>query len=274
MDFPTGGIFGLLRILFKPIIDYFERLLFYRAYLISTLHHSYREAFDTCPEKLTDGIEYRIFWEPYYLRKRLVTPMIWLRSTNGAKFHKIVLTATASNRKIKYQDTITVHGLDDTPIQLALTSIPFRELKFDGNIVYTPYDRITTEILELHGPDECRINIMYPIKKCLQPFDNLEVDMGLRKGYVEKWGEIFNLELIEVEVTEERIRLMGSTFGKLRPIDRLKAKLFSPNWVVKSISWSKNVIFAKQLTSEFVKYRKELEESNKWQQKTRNSDAA
>lgn len=34
----------------------------------------------------------------------------------------------------------------------------------------------------------------------------------------------------------------------------LRRKIFNINWIVKCIFWSKNIIFAKQISSEVIKY--------------------
>lgn len=266
MDIPSGGILGLLRILFKPIADFFGMLLFYRAYEISTLHHNHREAFGMRPDQLVDGVEFKIIWKPYHLRKKLVTPMIWLRAKDGNYFSKIILTVTASNSKIRYQDHIILFDVNEIPIQTALPSVPFRSLKFEGNTVFTPYDDIRTRVHELYDKQGNKLNFLHPSEKRVRPLDRLEVVMGLEKGDVEEWDEIFNLEFIERSIKEERIRLTGPMFGSLKPVYFLRKRLFSINWVVKTVFWAKNVILAKQLASEFVKYLEKHEEYKKWEQ--------
>lgn len=274
MDIPSGGILGLLRVLFKPIVNFFSMLLFYRAYEISTLYHMHREAFGMRPDQLVDGIEYKIIWKPYHLRKKLVTPMIWLKAKDGSHFSKIILTVTASNSKISYQDHIILFDVGETPIQTSLPSVPFRSLKFEGNKVFTPYDDLITKVLEVHDKDGNRINFLSPPKKRISPFDRLEVAMGLEKGDTEKWGEIFNLEFIEMSIKEERIRLIGPMLGSFKLIHLPRKKLFGTNWVVKTVFWAKNVVFAKQLTSEFVKYLEQHEEYKKWEQENLHRNVA
>ena len=273
MDVPTGGIFGLLRVLFRPIIEFFEMLLFYRAYEISTLYHSHREAFGVRPDTLSEGIEYKILWKPYHLRKKLITPMIWLRAADK-NFSKVVLTVTGSNDKIKYQDNLTLFELDDIPIQSSLPSIPFRDLTFRDNMVYTPYDHIKIEVKELYDSNGDKIDWICPKNGYMRPCDRLEVAMGEQKGDVEKWGEIFNFEFIEMEIREQKIKLIGSRFRTLKPLYFLKSKIFSISLVVKFIFWSKNLIFAKQLTSEFIQYLEDHEEHKKWLEESDKSEAA
>jgi hypothetical protein len=247
--------------LFQPIVDFFGKLLFYRAYEISTIYHNHREIFGARPNQLVDGIEFRLIWKPYHLRKKLVTPMIWLRAKDDRQFSKIVLTVTASNSKIKFQDHITLFDINEIPIKAALPSIPFRSLKFEGNMVFTPYDSITTKVLALHDKQGNEICIRSQTEKRSYPFDRLEIAMGLEKGDIEKWGDIFNLEFIEIAIKEERMRLIGPMLGILKPAYLIRRRLFGAHWVVKTIFWAKNIFFAKQLTLELAKY---LEQQNKY----------
>lgn len=274
MDIPSGGVFGILRVLFKPIVDLFSMLLFYRAYEISTLYHNHREAFGMPPDELAGSIEYKIIWKPYHLRKKLITPMIWVRAKDGKAFSKLVLLVAASNSKIKYQDYVTLFDINQIPVQAALPSIPFRNLKFEGNTVFTPYDDIQISIVELHDQAGNKLDLYYPSKKRLTPFDRLEVAMGLEKGDVERWGEIFNLEYIEMEIKEEKISLIGGRFGAPTLIDRLRAHIFGFNWLVKIFFWSKNLITARHLASEFSKYLQEQEEFKRWKEENRQKEVA
>lgn len=265
MDIPSGGILGLLRVLFKPIVDFFEMLFFYRAYELSTLHHNHREAFAINPDELTKGIEYKILWKPYHLRKKLITPMIWLRAKNDAHFSKVVITITASNGKINYQDQIVLHDICRTPTQTALPSIPFRNIKIKGNMVYTPYSDIKTSVIELYDESKNQVDLSYPFEKRIRPFDRLEVAMGLEKGDIEKWGEIFNLQFLEMEIRNEQRRLIGSRYGSFYPAYLVRKWLFSFNWLTKIVFWLKNIVFARQLTSSLTKYLEEHEEYKKWE---------
>lgn len=274
MDIPSGGIIGLLRVLFKPIADFLEMLLYYRAYEVSTIYHNHREAFGVRPRELIDGVDFKILWKPYYLRKKLVTPMIWLRAKNGSSFSKIALTVTASNKKIKFQDHITLFDVNDIPMQAALPSIPFRLLKIEGSTVFTPYDNIKVEVKELYDNQGNEIRVHPQSEKSVCPFDRLEITMGLEKGDIEKWGEIFNLEFIEMMIKEDRMKLIGPMIGRLKPVYLLRKRLFNVNWVVRMIFWSKNVVFAKQLAAELVKYLEEHEQQKKWEQKNLRQDVA
>lgn len=192
--------------------------------------------------------------------------MIWLRAKGGICFSKVALIVTASNRKIKFQDYITLFHVDEIPMRAALPSIPFRSLKFEGSMVFTPYDYIKVEVQALYDNQGNEIRIHPQFEKSLCPFDRLEVAMGLEKSDIEKWGEIFNLEFIEMMIREERMRLVGPMVGRLKPVYIVRRRLFSYNWIVKIIFWTKNAFFAKQLAAEFVKYFEGHEKQKTWEQ--------
>lgn len=266
MDIPSGGLLGLLRVLFKPICDFFGKLLFYRAYELSTLHHNHREVFGMRPRVLAEGLEFKLIWTPYHLRQKLVTPMIWLKAKDGYFYSKATLVTTASNSKVRYQNQVVVFDINEIPIKAALPSIPFRSIKIDGNRVFTPYDDIEVKVLELFDRQSNRINLPFSSAIRISPMDRLEVAMGLEKGDVEKWGELFHLEYIESQIREERIKLIGARWGSLKPIYFLRKNLLGMKWVAKTSFWAKNIIFAKRLESEFGKYLEEFEEQKKWEQ--------
>jgi hypothetical protein len=249
VSFPLGWLFKLL----KPISDFFGKLFFYQAYKISTLHYWHRENVVERPDDLVEGIEYRIFWKPYYGKEMLITPAIWLRAKDYFAFSKVVLTVTAFNDKIGYQDLVTIHEINEIPKQTALPSIPFRKLRFEGSMVFTPYDRIRTKVQELYDSEGERVELYGCADKDVRPVDRLAVQMGEQKGDVEKWGKLFNLEFLEREIKEQRVRLIARPLVGHTLLDSLKLKLFSVRWIVKLIFWSKNIFFAKQLTAEFVK---------------------
>jgi hypothetical protein len=190
--------------------------------------------------------------------------MIWVKAKEGEAFAKLVLPVTDSNKNIKYQDHVILIDVNDTPIQTALPSVPFRHLEFEGYAVRTPYDTIQTRVLEAYDQAGRKIDLYFNYKKSLRPVDRLAVALGWEKGDVEKWGEIFNLEFIEMEVKEEKIKLIGYRLGKGSIIYRLRTRLFTIDRLVRVIFWSKNIITAKHLRKQFIKYLKKQEELEKW----------
>jgi hypothetical protein len=268
MEISSGSVLSAMKALFKPLSDFLSKRLFYRAYEISTLYRNHRDAFGIPPDELIEGLEYKVICGQYHLSKKMTLPMLWLRAKNGKTFSKIALLVTAGNNKISYQNYLTLFDIGDIPIQTALPSIPFRDLKFKVNkvnmllMVSAPYDDIKLKLMELYDDTGAKIDLPYGIEEIMiHPFDNLAVAMGLERGDIEKWGEIFNLEFIEMEIKQEKKRLIGRMFGDFYS---LRKYLFSFNWLVKAIFWSKNLFNAKQLTTQFIKYIDEHEKHKKW----------
>jgi hypothetical protein len=264
MDISFSSIFGVAKAVGSFFKEMVEKALFYRAYKISTLHHNHRQLLGRFARNLTSGLKYDIHWEKYYLQERKSSPMIWIVAESDKKFSKLVLSVTASNRKIKYQDTVTFHDVDSIPLQAALPSIPFRNIRIEGNRVYTSYDAISLKIVELRDSDGQVINLFGDGTINLHPCDNLEVTMGLERGDVEKWGEVFNLQFLEGEIREEKIRFSGRLHSCSRLTYYLINFILSQGWILKTNFWRKNLFIAKQLTIEFLKYLQEQKELDQW----------
>ncbi len=265
MDLHIGGALSVIRAILSPI----EKLLFFRAYWISSLVHSHRQVLGRFPHKLTEHLEYDIEWGKYYLGDKINSPLFWIRALKDEEFSKVVLSVTASSVKVRYQDVLSFYKVGSTPTQAALPSVPFRNVRIEGNRVYTPYNSIQTRLIELHDKDGKPVDF-YGSVSTVTPFDRLEVAMGLEKGDVEKWGEVFNLQFIEGEIREERIRLVGSRFTSLKPVYALRAWIFGYDWIVKINFWRKNLIYATQLEKSFEKFwqqQLELDEFRKEQAK-------
>ncbi len=274
MDVPSGGLFSLLRVVYRWIVDPIKKWLFGSAYEISTLYRCHRDICRFSNSHLVKDIGYRILWKPYYLRKKLATPMIRLATAGDVNYSKIVLTVTAANSKIKYQDNIILYDICEISTQAALPSIPFRKLKIKPGNVYTPYDVIKIKVTELYDAEGVRVALNSSNEKIVCPFDNLPEELGQINGYVEKWGEIYNLEFIEMEFVEERIRLTEGMIGNSELEYFVRRKLFSVNWIVKVVFWAKNIFFAKQLLLEFEKYLEEYEAHRIWEEENKQTEAA
>lgn len=255
MDVHIGGAISAIKVILSPI----EKLFLYRAYRISSVVHSHRQVLGRFPHDLTEHLEYDINWEKYYLGDKMNSPLFWIRALKGKEFSKVVLSVTASGAKVRYQDVLTLYKVGSTPTRAALPSIPFRNVRVEENRVFTSYTSIETRLIELNDQDGKPVNY-YGSVSAIHPMDRLEVAMGLEKGDVEKWGEVFNLQFIEGEIREERIRLMGSRFTSLKPVYALRAWIFGYDWIVKLNFWRKNLIFAKQLQKAFKEFwRQKLE---------------
>ncbi len=239
--------------LLKNVWEFIQKPFIKKAYEISTLYKNYQEVFSSPLQKL-ENIEYQIIWQEYYLGKKLTTPMLWIRTKEGEGFSKMIISVRAIlKEKISYQDNIILFNVNNIPTQVALASIPFRNVTFKNNKVQIPYEYLQLEVVEAYDMEgeedksQCKKSIR------LTPFDKLEITLGWEKGYVEKWGKIYNLEYIEDEIKEEQIRLIGNMMTSW---SLMKRKVFGKKWLVKIIFWYRNIFRAKQLTREFEKYLK------------------
>lgn len=253
MDFSIG-IGGVLKKVFGGVIEFLDKILFYKAYSLSTLYSGYREMFIWTPSELGDEIEYRVLWRRYYYRRKLVTPLIWVKARKGYFFKKLVILVKGEAEKAEYQDVVTLFDLTEKPIQTALASLPFRDLRFDGGLVETPYRGIRVKLLEAVRDDGSNIDCSYGYSKYMTPSDRLEVHLGREKGDIERWGEIFNLEFIEMEIRSEQIRLIGGRYGRSKISYKMREMVFQHRAVVKLVFWMKNIIFARQLERALEEY--------------------
>lgn len=241
----------------QNVWEFIQKPFIKKAYEVSTMHKNYREAFASPLHKL-EYIEYQIIWQEYFLEKKLTTPMFWIRAKEGQEFSKMIISVQAIlDEKINYQDNIILFNVNRIPIQTALPSIPFRNLVFKNNSIRTPYDYLQIEIIEAYDKEGRESESQCEKSLQMTPVDKLEVVLGEEKGYVEKWGKVYNLEYIEMEIKEEQIRLNGDLLSSWT---QMKRKIFAKKWLVKIIFWSKNLFTAKQLTREFNKYIKEQKE--------------
>lgn len=255
MDLHIGGALTLIKVILSPI----EKLFFYRAYWLSSLVHSHRQVLGRFPHDLTEHLEYDINWEKYYLGEKTNSPLFWIRALKDKEFSKVVLSVTASSAKVRYQDVLTLYKVGATPTRAALPSIPFRSVSVEENRVFTSYDSIETRLIELNDQDGKPVNF-YGSVSAIHPWDRLEVAMGLEKGDIEKWGEVFNLQFIEGEIRAERIRLIGSRFSSLKPVYALRCWVFGYDWIVKLNFWRKNLVFARPLEKAFEEFWRQKQE--------------
>lgn len=262
VEISVSAVFGVARSI--GIFDVFKQgltwVLFSQAYRISTLYYNLRNHLGEKPREIAGHLEYDIHWQPYHLNKKLTSPMFWIRAKKGQEFSRVTICVTAKNDKIKYQNSFSVYDLDSIPVQVALTSTPFRDLGFKGSMVYTPYDKFTTEILEIKEKDGEDIPVPYPAKDYLRPFDRLEVHMGKEKGFVEEWGENFNLQYLESQITEIQIELSG--YSRIPLMRSVRRVVLGNRTLAKIIFWKRNLVRAKQITEEVGKFIEEERERN------------
>lgn len=248
------GIGGVLKKFFGGLIELLDKILFYKAYSLSTLYSGYREMFIWQPSELGDEIEFRVLWRRYYYKRKLVTPLIWVKARKGCVFKKVVLLVKGEAEKTEYQDVVALFNLTEKPVQTALASLPFRDLRFDDGLVETPYRGIRIELLEAVRDDGSTVDCSYGYTKYMTPSDRLEVHLGREKGDVERWGEIFNLEFIEMEIRSEQRRLIGGRYGRSKIVYKMREIVFQYRAVVKIVFWLKNIVFARQLEGSLEDY--------------------
>ncbi|MCD4500240.1 hypothetical protein [Chromobacterium vaccinii] len=258
----VSTVFGIARSI--GIMDVIQRgvtwVLFSQAYRISTLYYNLRNHLGRSPEDIADYFEYDIYWQPYHLNKRINAPQFWIKAKEERKFSRVLICITAENKKIRYQNSFPIYNLGAVPVEVSLTSVPFRNLGFDyeKSIVYTPYDKFITEIVEIKGENGEDIPVPYPTKDYFHPFDRLEVHMGCERGFVEKWDEVFNLQYLEMQINEIKIELIGYS---LNPFVRsMRRAIFGYRIIAKVVFWKRNLVRARQITEELGKYLKEDKE--------------
>ncbi|WP_371229695.1 hypothetical protein ACAW63_24270 [Pseudomonas sp. QE6] len=241
------GIGGVVKKVFGGLIEFMDKILFYKAYSLSTLYSGYREIFVWKPSELGGELEFRVLWRRYYYKRKLVSPMIWVKARKGHAFEKVVLLVKGEAEKIEYQDLVTLFDLSEKPVQTALGSLPFRDIRFDGRFVETPYRGIKIQLLEGLRADGSSIDCSYGHTRYVTPSDRLEVHLGREKGDIERWGEIFNLEFIEMQIRAEQDRLIGGRYGRSKFSYRSREMIFQYRFLVKLVFWLKNIVFARQI---------------------------
>lgn len=247
----------------------FEKLVCRRAYKLSTLYRDHRELIEGKPKPLGEHLGYQLFWEEYLHGSRQRSPTIEIRGTWHKRLSLVVVSVSASNDKVCYQDEIALRQVDQRRHRAALTAIPFRRPKIKGNWVYTPYDTFRVELIEVR--DEAGISLMprLPVVHITHPIDRLEVALGEERDYVEKWGRVFHLRFIEMEINEELVHIFAWRFHRSKLMQRLTAPMQSRR-VAKTFFWCKNAFRARPLQrslerhiAEYKEYlgRRELEEA-------------
>lgn len=260
-----GGAINLIRFLFKPLVSSVEKILFRSTYETSTLYRSYIDVFGNKPKKLTEDIEYKLIWQKFYKNEELKEPLIIVRARNAKEFCSATILITAKNSKYRYQERITLENLDHRPTQQALPSIPFRELTFRDRFVLTPYDDITVKLIELIDKDGHKIELSKSAYDYFFPMDNLDVILGLKKGYIKRWGNIYNLQFMESELEDLQIQLTGCLISQHLWLYHFKRRLFSNRFVIHSIFWSKNLITARAIKNSLNHFLEEQKQFQKWQ---------
>ncbi|TYK72035.1 hypothetical protein FSY45_22980 [Comamonas sp. Z1] len=248
-----GGVFKRL---WEPVTQFF----FKEAYKVSTIHRSHRERKALCQSQLGEYLAYSINWRKVFLGKEHNMCTVWVKAKEGQSFKRATLCVTATLEKLRYQSIIVLYDLQEIPTVAAVPSVPIRQIEVRGNMVLIPYDSVLVELKELIDANEEKIYLKNIVSNCHRPFDNLEVVMGRRKSDVYRWGKWWNLDLLESEKHEIRIRYHGMAFDANFEAKRISYawnsllfRLTQWNWFLEACFWSKNLMTAKQLIKSIEK---------------------
>lgn len=253
-----GTVSAIWSLLKKPL-ELVSQLLFREAYEVSTVHRSHRDIEGLWRNHLSDYLAYSVNWRKVFLGKEQQACTLWIKAKEGRSFSRVTLCVTASLEKLRYQSTVVLYDVGETPIVAAVPSIPLRQIEVRGNVVRVPYHTVRTDLKELL--DETGEALPLPRKTTdsgRHPVDNLKAAMGLRKSDVFRWGKWWNLDFLEQEKDEFRINCRGRAFladfhGR-RPSHAwysLLAWLSKWDWFLEAYFWSKNAFTAKQLRLAF-----------------------
>lgn len=271
LDIPGGAssitvkfAISLIYKLLKGPIDLLTKFLFKDAYNISTLHRSHRQHEGLWRRNLDERMDYHVNWSKLFLGKEQTSCTLWLKSKQGKEFRRITFCIEASLPNLRYQSVVTVIDVTECPCVVAIPGIPLRELEVDGSILREPYGSVSVEILEMSDPTGSKIDLHYRIRDVTWPVDNLEAVLGLRQSNVYRWGKWWNLDFLESEKNELRIRLHGLALHakfngwKSRHFWAFVSWLGEIKWFLACDFWIKNIIAARHLRSALRDYLNEF----------------
>ncbi|WP_042269607.1 MULTISPECIES: hypothetical protein [Burkholderiaceae] len=252
----VSAIWSLLK---KPL-ELVTQILFRAAYELSTRHKSYRDVKGLWLDELGDYFSYSVNWRKVFLGKKQEACTLWIKAKEGRSFKRVTLCVTASLETLRYQSTVVLYDVGETPTVAAVPSIPLRQVEVRGNMVHVPYDTVRIELKELINEDGEPIPLPRDVSDYGHPFDNLEAAMGLRKSDVFRWGKWWNLDFLESEKHEFRVNYRGMAFLSEFHGQRvahawysLLAWLSKRDWFLEVCFWSRNLVTAKQLRLAFEK---------------------
>ncbi len=255
----SSWMFGVVRKVGKWAYGLVEKQVCRRAYELSTLYHDHRVLIETRPDPLGEHLGYILFWDEYLHGERQRAPIIEVRANPGVRLSRVVISVSATNDKVCYQDEVVLRHVDERRHRAALPTIPFRYPRIEGNLVFTPYDDFRVELIEVR--DESGKDLMphWPIVHVTHPIDRLEVALGEESEYVEKWGRIYNLQFIEMQVREEMVGILAWRFHRSPVVQRLTERL-QHRRVAQALFWVKNAFRAGPLQRELERHIAEYKE--------------
>ncbi len=241
-----GSMLGTARKISAWVYGFIERWACRRAYEVSTAYRIHREVVETEPDSLGEHLQYQLFWHEFSHGERQRAPSIEIRAAGQARLSKVVLAVSAFNSKACYQDEVVLRQVDQRRHRSALRSVPFRNLKFDGGLVFTPYDRLRVELIEIR--DEAGESLLpsWPVVATTCPMDRLEVALGTQQDYVERWGQVYSLQFIEMEITEQLVHLSAWRLYRSGLVKALTSPL-QYRGTAKLLFWLKNAVHARPL---------------------------
>lgn len=267
MDISTGAvsfikkIFGSIlgKLINKPL-EILSKTCFQEAYRISTLYKSHRDLHGLCRNNLGEYVGYHINWNKLHLGKEQSTCTLWVKAKGNKIFRKLTFCVTASLESLRYQSVVTVFNANEIPCVVAIPSIPFRNIEFQGHTFREPYSEISIELIEVFDSNEMPVILDHEVKETLHPVDNLLAAMGMRLSNVQRWEKWWNLDFLEMEKKELAITLRGHAFKanfqhhRFAYIWKFLAWLGQKKWFLEICFWARNIFFASQLKNAFVKY--------------------
>lgn len=248
------GIFSILGSLLSRLWEPVARFFFEDAYKVSTIHRSHREKRALCQGQLGEYLGYSINWRKVFLGKEHNMCTVWIKAKEGKSFKRATLSVTATLEKLRYQSVIVLYDLQEIPTVAAVPSVPIRQIRVQDNMVLIPYDTVLVELKELIDENEESISLKGVVSKSHRPSDNIEAAMGHRKSDIFRWGKWWNLDLLEREKQEFRIKYHCMAFDAKFEARRISYAWYSLlfrlaqwNWFLEACFWSKNARTAKQL---------------------------
>jgi len=121
-------------------------------------------------------------------------------------------------------------------------------------MVHVPYESVWIELKELVAQDDISMPLTGSVTDFGYPLDNLEAVMGLCKSDVFRWGQWWNLDFLESEKHEIRVKYRCLALDRqMRGLTRAHAWysfliwLSKRNWFLEVCFWSKNLFTARHL---------------------------
>lgn len=263
-------MFGVVRKIGKWAYGLVEKQVCRRAYELSTLYHDHRLLIERRPSPLGEHLGYLLFWDEYLHGQRQRAPIIEVRSNPGVRLSKVVISVSATNDKVCYQDEVVLRHVDERRHRAALPAIPFRYPKIKGNLVYAPYDAFRVELIEVRDESGRDLLPHRSVVHITHPVDRLAVALGEELEYVEKWGRVYNLRFIEMQVKEEMVYILAWRLHRSAFIQKMTERL-QHRRVAKVLFWMKNAFRARPLQRELERH---IAEYKEYESKRRKREAA